>query len=36
MCGRILLAPEDVKSERELDGWVSRGLQFARSLPPKG
>ena len=36
MRGWILLAPEGVKTERALDGWVSRGLQFARTLPPKG
>jgi TfoX/Sxy family transcriptional regulator of competence genes len=34
--GWILVAPEGVKTERELAGWVSRGVEFARTLPAKG
>jgi hypothetical protein len=36
MRGWILVAPEGVKTERELAAWVSRGVQFARTLPAKG
>jgi hypothetical protein len=36
MRGWILVAPEGVKTERELAGWVSRGVEFARTLPAKG
>jgi TfoX N-terminal domain len=36
MRGWILVAPEGVKTKRQLGAWVSRGVQFARSLPPKG
>jgi hypothetical protein len=36
MRGWILVAPGGVRTERELTGWVSRGLQFARTLPAKG
>jgi|SRR5882762_9011810 len=36
MGGWILVAPEGVKTERELAAWVSRGVQFARTLPAKG
>jgi hypothetical protein len=36
MRGWILVALEGVKTKRQLGAWVSRGVQFARSLPPKG
>jgi hypothetical protein len=36
MGGWILVAPEGVKSERELGAWVAQGVAFARSLPAKG
>ncbi len=36
MKGWILVAPEGVKTKRELGAWVQRGLGYARSLPPKG
>jgi len=36
MKGWILVAPEGVKTKRELQAWVRRGTDFARSLPPKG
>jgi len=36
MRGWILVAPEGVKTERQLAAWVSRGVQFARTLPAKG
>jgi TfoX-like protein len=35
MPGWILVAPEGVKTERELAGRMSRGVQFARTLPAK-
>jgi hypothetical protein len=36
MRGWILVAPEGIATKRALSGWVSRGLEFARTLPPKG
>jgi TfoX/Sxy family transcriptional regulator of competence genes len=36
MKGWILVAPEGVRTKRELGAWVQRGLGYARSLPPKG
>ncbi len=36
MKGWILVAPEGVKTKRQLAGWVKRGVVFARTLPPKG
>ena len=33
--GWILVAPEGVKTKRQLERWVARGVAFARSLPPK-
>jgi hypothetical protein len=35
MKGWILVAPEGVRTKRELGAWVQRGLGYARSLPPK-
>jgi hypothetical protein len=36
MKGWILVAPEGVAEELDLAAWVARGVDFARSLPPKG
>ena len=36
MKGWILVAPEGVKTKRQLGAWVRRGVEFARTLPPKG
>jgi hypothetical protein len=36
MTGWIRVAPEGVESEAQLAGWVERGVEFARTLPPKG
>jgi TfoX/Sxy family transcriptional regulator of competence genes len=36
MKGWILVAPEGVKTKRQLEAWVQRGLGYARTLPPKG
>jgi hypothetical protein len=35
MKGWILVAPEGVRTDAQLRGWVRRGVAFARSLPPK-
>jgi TfoX/Sxy family transcriptional regulator of competence genes len=35
MDGWIRVAPEGVKTKRQLERWVQRGVSFARSLPPK-
>jgi hypothetical protein len=36
MRGWILVAPEGIGGDGELAAWVRRGVDFARSLPPKG
>jgi len=36
MKGWILVAPEGMRTRRQLAVWVSRGVAFARTLPPKG
>jgi hypothetical protein len=36
MKGWILVAPEGLRTKRELATWVGRGVVFARTLPPKG
>jgi TfoX/Sxy family transcriptional regulator of competence genes len=36
MKGWILVAPEGVRTKRQLAPWVTRGVQFARALPAKG
>ncbi len=36
MDGWLRIAPEGLKTRRELQRWASRGVQYARSLPPKG
>jgi hypothetical protein len=35
MDGWIVVAPEGVRTTRDLAAWVTRGLGFAKSLPPK-
>ncbi len=35
MKGWILVAPDALDGEAALAGWVSQGVAFARSLPPK-
>jgi TfoX/Sxy family transcriptional regulator of competence genes len=35
MPGWIRVAPEGVKSKRQLTPWVRRSLEFVRTLPPK-
>ena len=36
MDGWIRVAPEGVKTKRQLRTWVQRGVSCARSLPPQG
>jgi TfoX/Sxy family transcriptional regulator of competence genes len=36
MKGWIVVEPEGVKTKRQLGPWVRRGVEFARTLPPKG
>ena len=35
MDGWILVAPDGLRTRRELLAWVKRGLSFAKTLPPK-
>ena len=35
MAGWIIVAPEAVKTKRDVATWVKRGVAFARTLPPK-
>ena len=35
MDGWIRVAPDGVKTKRELAPWVKRGVSFAKALPPK-
>ena len=35
MAGWIRVAPEGVKTKRELAAWVKRSVAYARTLPPK-
>ena len=35
MDGWLLVESEGVKTKRELERWVKRGVAYARSLPPK-
>jgi TfoX/Sxy family transcriptional regulator of competence genes len=35
MTGWVIVALDGVKTKRELEPWVRRGVAFARSLPPK-
>jgi TfoX/Sxy family transcriptional regulator of competence genes len=36
MKGWVLVDPSGLKTKRQLTIWVRRGVQFARTLPPKG
>jgi TfoX/Sxy family transcriptional regulator of competence genes len=36
MRGWIRVAPDGVRTKRQLDAWVRRGVQFTRTLPRKG
>jgi TfoX/Sxy family transcriptional regulator of competence genes len=36
MQGWLRVDPEGVRTKRQLEPWVRRGLDYARSLPPKG
>jgi hypothetical protein len=36
MDGWLRVAPEGVRTKRQLEPWVKRGVEYARSLPPKG
>jgi TfoX/Sxy family transcriptional regulator of competence genes len=36
MDGWLRVAPEGVKTKRQLEPWVKKGVSYARSLPPKG
>ena len=36
MDGWVRVDPEGVKTKRQLETWVQRGVSYARSLPPKG
>ena len=36
MDGWLRVDPEGLQSKRQLERWVSRGVTYARSLPPKG
>ena len=33
--GWLRIAPEGVRTKRQLQSWVDRGVTYARSLPPK-
>ena len=35
MRGWLRVAPEGLKTKRQLQGWVDRSVGYARSLPPK-
>ena len=35
MRGWILVAPEGIASDTDLDAWINRGVAWAESLPPK-
>ena len=35
MKGWVLVEPDGLQSEQDLQGWVEQGVAFARSLPPK-
>jgi hypothetical protein len=35
MEGWLRIDPEGVRTKRQLERWVSRGVAYARSLPPK-
>jgi TfoX/Sxy family transcriptional regulator of competence genes len=35
MAGWLRIASEDLRTKRQLAGWVNRGTSYVRSLPPK-
>ena len=35
MAGWITVAPDGLKTKRQLTAWVKRGVDYARTLPPK-
>ena len=35
MDGWLRVTPEGVRTKRDLERWVARGVRYARSLPPK-
>jgi hypothetical protein len=35
MDGWLRVAPEGIRTKRQLEPWVKRGVAYARSLPPK-
>ncbi len=35
MDGWLRVTPEGIKTKRQLERWVQRGVSYARSLPPK-
>ena len=35
MRGWVAVSPAGTEADRELEGWVQQGVDFARSLPPK-
>jgi TfoX/Sxy family transcriptional regulator of competence genes len=36
MQGWLRVAPDDLRTKRQLSTWVQRGVDYARSLPAKG
>jgi TfoX-like protein len=36
MDGWLRVAPQGVRTQRQLESWVAHGVTYARSLPPKG
>jgi TfoX/Sxy family transcriptional regulator of competence genes len=36
MTGWLRVSAEGVKSKQQLERWVARGVDYAKSLPPKG
>jgi TfoX/Sxy family transcriptional regulator of competence genes len=36
MDGWLRVDPDGLKTKAQLERWVARGVEFARSLPPKG
>lgn len=36
MDGWLRVADDGIKTKRQLESWVKRGVGYARSLPPKG
>jgi hypothetical protein len=36
MAGWLRVSDDGIKTRRQLEPWVKRGVEYARSLPPKG